>query len=198
VVSPLFKKHLKKKQIMAKITYANKSNFRVTGTPVDEKVRAEDMNEIKSVVNALVDNLGYENKTELSFSVAQIEAMGTTPLELLPAPTTSGKTYAFYLVLKKAAGNAWSFTDKPLYIFGGNAHYINVRNLILRSTQARIVHANSGIPSESYESAAEVPDYPVVSAFEQDNDALTLTTWDGDNPTGGNVGLTGTIFWTEI
>jgi hypothetical protein len=179
---------------MAKITYADKSNFRVTSTPADEKVSADDMNEIKSVVNDLADNLGYANKTELSFSVAQIEAMGTTPLELLPAPT-SGKTYVFYLVLKKAAGTAWSFINAPLYIFGGNGHIMYVQNLILRASEARIFHASSGIPSESYN---ELDEFPQVSALVQANNALILSTWDGSNPTAGDVGLTGTIFWTEI
>jgi hypothetical protein len=153
------------------------------------------MNEIKTAVNGLAARFGHENKTELSFSVAQIEAMGTTPLELLPAPT-AGKTYAFYLVLKKALG-LLGHSVPNLFIFGAGMGIISMcEGLYFGDVEARIVHANSGIPSESFTETGS--DYPQVSSLEQDNDALTLTTWDGDNPTGGNVGLTGTIYWTEI
>jgi hypothetical protein len=180
---------------MALINWADKNNFKTTDTPADQKVSADDMNEIKTAVNGLAARFGHENKTELSFSVAQIEAMGTTPLELLPAPT-AGKTYAFYLVLKKAPGIAWSFPNEPLFIWRGNGHLVYVQNLILRGVEARIVHASSGVPAESF--TAFGSNFPQVSSSVQDNDALVLSTWDGDNPTGGNVGLTGTIFWTEI
>lgn len=42
---------------MDKITYADKNDRRTTSIPIDQKVVAANMNEIKTVVNAIVDKL---------------------------------------------------------------------------------------------------------------------------------------------
>jgi hypothetical protein len=178
---------------MALINWSDKNNFKTTSTPADQKVSADDMNEIKTAVNGLAARFGHENKTELSFSVAQIEAMGTTPLELLPAPT-AGKTHAWYAVLKKAAGDAWTAED--LVITGGNGHLVWIDKEFLENTAANIAHVSSGTMNAIVDLGLK--EVPAVRAEAQDNNALVLTTSIGGNPTGGDVGITGTIFWTEI
>lgn len=125
---------------------------------------------------------------EVDITSAQILAMGTTPIELLPAPG-AGKYYDVEKIVLEYTHvtTAYTTTSTQLYLTQGN-DMCYFPTLITNTSNDQYVIGrelnvfDGGVFSSVYK--------PIV------NESLKLWNYDGDNPTLGNGTLRATITYT--
>lgn len=148
-----------------------------------EKAIDFDLNQISSSLDT-INSSGY-TKTIVNISSAQILSMGTSPIELLPAPG-AGKYYDWYAIFEYNYGTA-AYTNSALAV-DFTDDYIMIENIINAS-------------EDKYAKAFIVP-YNNISGEMRSfayslNKAITFTSYEG-NPTDGDGTLRAIIYHKTI
>lgn len=157
----------------------------INGLETQIETNADDITTLESAVEALP---AAPTTTIVNISSAQILAMGTTPIELLPALPAN----QYYVGVVYLEQNPLDVADR--------SNYQNVAGFICTDTQFRDVWGywqwpgvNGGRMTLQIERGASnytIGDYPSVNHIYPSGDLL-LTTYDSQNPTLANGAWTG-------
>lgn len=144
-----------------------------------EVVTIEDI--IQSVTG---DSEGY-TQTIVNISSTQILAMGTTPVELLPAAGV-GKYYEWEgFVEYSHVTTPYAVSSNDMLMFGYESEYSGCLIQTLLITQADSFAAKIGqFPQSNTSSSATLPDVELYRI--PLNDRIILTSWNGVDPTLGD------------
>lgn len=159
---------------------------------------ANDIDTAFTEVNSLqeqIDNLPQGGTTTVvNISSAQILAMGSTPIELLPAPG-AGKYYEFSGFCELQYGTTpYTFANDAL-MFGGSDSYAGtlVDNQFLSQTSNKYVKFGN---TDSFRVGITGMTNNVVSSFGSMNESIILTSYNGADPTDGDGTLRVIITYT--
>jgi uncharacterized protein YegL len=143
--------------------------------PTDERLIAEDIEQIITAVNALEGGSDY-TETIVNISSAQILAMGTTPIELLPA-AGAGKYYDIDKVVIEYTHVSTAYTSNYIMLIndGGNP-----------LSYSQFSNSNSFVELTLNQTFVDVVEGVGLSQMNTLNQALVLTTYDGVSPTLGD------------
>lgn len=78
---------------LSKITYNNKANYQTSSLADEYKVSANDMNEIKNVVNDLVDEVESVNSSLISTNTTATGVISTSTPQTIYSTTLNAGTY---------------------------------------------------------------------------------------------------------
>lgn len=166
------------------------SNVSYDGTT--SGLAATDVQAAIDEVQANVDALpAAPTTTVVNISSAQILAMGTTPIELLPAAGV-GKYYDWELILEYThVSTNYTFTNY-LWLFGDTEEYGLVYDQFIKSGANRVAKFSSD--SKGYNTTgAGSANYVFGDSL---NSPLKLSTYDASNPTLGDGTLRAIITYT--
>jgi hypothetical protein len=143
--------------------------------PTDERLIAEDIEQIITAVNALEGGSDY-TETIVNISSAQILAMGTSPIELLPA-AGAGKYYDIDKVVIEYTHVSTAYTSNYIMLIndGGNP-----------LSYSQFSNSNSFVELTLNQTFVDVVEGVGLSQMNTLNQALVLTTYDGVSPTLGD------------
>jgi hypothetical protein len=122
---------------------------------------------------------------EVDISSAQILAMGTTPIDILPAPG-AGKYYDFTAIVEFTAGTSYVFTGDTILLGGSDSYGGGLINPSFIATTNNKVAKVGHQPTEMVTSDAT--EYPTTWEMVL-NEGIIFTALNGNDPTTG----TGTI-----
>ena len=118
---------------------------------------------------------------EVDISSAQILAMGSTPIELLPA-AGAGKYYDIDKIVIEYSHVTTTYTfSSEIYLSVNNVYTVLGNSITNGANTVGIV--GSSIYSENYDDAGTL--YPRLIHHEL-NESVKLMTWDNSNPTNGD------------
>lgn len=132
-------------------------------------------------VNAVIEEFGF-TETIIEVSSAEILAMGTSPIELLPAPGAN-KYYEFDKIIVENLFNttAYSLADGVVYIAGinGNSVEFDIHPSIITSNTSSVAIL------KQYNSFSVIEEGGQIGV-DYLNGGLIMTTWNASNPTLGD------------
>jgi len=142
----------------------------------------------QQILDATNGNYSY---TEVTITSAQILALGATPKTLLAAPGAGTYYDISRVILEYDYGTTPYVYAKPLYLAG--AHFGIIRdNFITDLTLNKVVIVNAHVGEPIYDDSGTL--YPLHDTLLV-NQALTLTTWDGADPTTGDGTILAKIYY---
>lgn len=103
---------------LSKITYNNKANYQTSSLADEYKVSASDMNEIKSVVNDLVDEVESVNSSLISANTTATGVISTSAHQTIYSTTLNKGTY---LSINNISVNFYGESSRDMVI----ALYVN-------------------------------------------------------------------------
>jgi hypothetical protein len=167
--------------------------------PVDERLIAEDIQALIEEVNILSEGGGGSDYTEtiVNISSAQILAMGTTPIELLP-PLPIGKIYDIHqceIYFTKGSVNYTISSGDMIYIWSDQRDILPLidGNLINGNDKVILTGPIGGTYFDN------VKGYTFMTASNPFNsESIVLTMYSGVNPTLGNGTLRVKIYHKTI
>lgn len=131
------------------------------------------------VLSTATDAAGFV-ETEVNVSSAQILAMGVTPIELLPA-SGAGTYYVFDSIVLEYTHNTTAYTTATPALYFDGAFYGNVKPDLITSG-LNLISISRTPTTDTF---VDTNTYVLLPSVAQ-NTALTITTWDGLNPTLGD------------
>ena len=136
---------------------------------------------------------GFEYaETIVNISSAQILAMGTTPIELLPAPGV-GKYYDIDKITFEYTHNTTAYTySSYLYVYGQTEYGVVTSLITDPNDKVWILRPNGTTPPVD-----GVENYS-FGYGEQLNNSVTIGTWDASNPTLGDGTLRVKVYYKTI
>lgn len=136
-----------------------------------------------------IDDIRGYTETTVNISSAQILAMGTSPIELLPAPGV-GKYYEVDKITFEYTHETTGYTiANRLYVYGGDI-YVFVKNSLIADGSN---YVGSVVPAPSL-----VDTVPVFQLENGLNSALTFSVEGGVDPTDGDGTMRAKISYKEI
>jgi len=136
-------------------------------------------------LNTAVSAIPVYTETVVDISAAQILAMGSTPIELLPAPG-SGKYYVIdkICIEYKFKTTSYSFSSSPTFYLDGCFDSYVDRAIL--TTSADSVCVLSGNLRNTITIGSGSGSVKVITNRDVLNAGLTMASTNGDNPTGGD------------
>lgn len=162
---------------------------------INRKEYIEDLLTIKSEIESLQSNGNQEsewNYTEVNISKAQIENMGSIPIELLPAPNTNEYYDINKIALEYTYGTVPYTLANDHITFNNYSAYIHKTLIIVPFNTAIIASNNSGGLLDTIDT-----NLALQNQINGIGNNVQLTTYNGNNPTGGDGTLKAKI-WYKI
>ena len=156
------------------ITQESLANANFNALGMDEMTR--DMTTVIGVLNTA--NLGELQYTEVAVSSAEILAMGSTPVSILPAAGV-GKYYEWNMLLEyNHVSTAYTISDLYLYL---DAPFVLIGKSLISSAGNKYVHMSSNSVDSSESTAGVAYKFPSTL-----NQPVNLSTYDSNDPTLGD------------
>jgi hypothetical protein len=173
-------------------TSTKSKNYQALG--IDEI--ANDIETAFTAINALEGGGSDYTETIVNISSAQILAMGSTPIELLPA-AGAGKYYDYFGFCELHYGTApYVFTADAILVGGADSYAGTLVDFqfLTQSTDKYVNFRNT----ESFRVGISGMTNQVVSSFGSINEAIIITSYNGANPTDGDGTLRVKIYHKTI
>lgn len=151
----------------------------------------EDVAKADALTRLFLEGSSAYTETIVNISSAQILNMGTTPIELLPAPGV-GKYYDIDKIVLEYTHVTTAYTLADVYLYTSVANMPNIVNYLIKHSydvwMKLTVSTNTLEPNETV----------VYNAVDVTNQSVTLTTWNGTDPTDGDGTLRVKIYHKTI
>ena len=148
---------------------------------------ADDISNIITVVNAIPES---PTTAIVNISSAQILAMGSSPIELLPAPG-AGKYYSIDKVVLEYTHISSGYTLADLLTLSQTSSYLTILSAaIITNSGNRAMVTTKGVGS------LDLVNEAALSEISDINTAITLGTYGNSNPTLGNGTMRAIITYT--
>lgn len=163
---------------------------------INRKEYIEDLLTIKSEIESLQSNDNQESEwtyTEVDITSSQILNMGSTPIELLPAPNTNEYYDINKIALEYTYGTVPYTLENDHLAFNNYSAYIHKTLIIMQFNTAIIASNNSGGLLDTIDT-----NLALQNQINGIGNNVELTTYNSTNPTGGDGTLKAKIWYKII